>query len=319
MLAQYLLDELVHNPRKSRIDRLRYYVATKARRLLLRAVDPMVQFQVAGKTLRARFSHDLPINAAYHLHYNTNLSRIACCLKAKYPDLAIIDIGANIGDTVAYLRRDITAPILCIEGNADFVPFLKENIQSEKDVATEFAFVGSATGELKATVHTQRGTSRIELGASSGRSVVTKSLEQIVNDHAEFQAAKLIKIDTDGFDLPIIRGSLDFLQKNRPVLFFEYDPAYFLPLGDDGLSVFEALRNVGYAYALIYDNFGELLLSAQLDERRVIEDIHHYFTGRNSGRYCDICIFAKEDAQLGEEIRAKEQQFFRTQRTPPAP
>lgn len=314
MLAQYLVDDIASNQRKTRFERLRYFAALKARRLLLRTSDPAVKFQVAGKTLHMPFSHDLPISSTYYPCYNTNLTRIARYVKGKYPDLTVIDIGANIGDTVAYIRQDTDAPVLCLEGNTTFFPFLKKNIEGTKNVDAELVFVGSNNTEFKASLHTERGTSRINPGAEAEDSVSTKTLSDIMQTHPQYAAAKLIKIDTDGFDLPILRGSLEFLRAHRPVLFFEYDPAYFLPLGDDGLSIFPELKAIGYETVLVYDNNGDFLVCTPLDASEVLEDIHRYFTGRNSARYGDLCIFAKEDADLAAEIRLKEHLFFEEQR-----
>lgn len=38
-------------------------------------------------------------------------------VQQKYPDLSLIDIGTNVGDTVAIVRQDAHYPILCVEGS----------------------------------------------------------------------------------------------------------------------------------------------------------------------------------------------------------
>jgi hypothetical protein len=38
--------------------------------------------------------------------------------QAKYPNLTMIDVGANVGDSIAIVRVDV--PILCVEGEDHF-------------------------------------------------------------------------------------------------------------------------------------------------------------------------------------------------------
>ncbi len=60
-----------------------------------------------------------------------------------------------------------------------------------------------------------------------GNNVIFKKLESIVMEYPQFIHTKMVKIDTDGYDLIILRGGLKYLETSKPVLFFEYDP-YFL-------------------------------------------------------------------------------------------
>src|ERR1039458_4940240 len=59
--------------------------------------------------------------------YDTALGSIASMIHAKYPDLHAIDIGANVGDTAALIRKSADIPVLCIEGDPLLVPVLLDN------------------------------------------------------------------------------------------------------------------------------------------------------------------------------------------------
>ncbi len=111
--------------------------------------------------------HMLPIIRVDHPHYAANVARLARSLRAKYGDLAILDIGANIGDTVAILRREVDSPILCIEGSQTFMPFLKANLASFKDVELEPSYV--ATGSVSS------GWESVESGVRPGSPRRTKA------------------------------------------------------------------------------------------------------------------------------------------------
>jgi hypothetical protein len=53
-------------------------------------------------------------------------------------------------------------------------------------------------------------------------------LEKIVEAFPNFYRSKLIKIDTDGMDCSIIESSTGYLIENHLIIFFEYDPFYFV-------------------------------------------------------------------------------------------
>ena len=122
---------------------------------------------------------------------------------------------------------------------------------------------------------------------------------------------KFIKIDTDGFDCLILRGSLSILKIAKPIVFFEYDPFFLSKQNDDGISIFAALSSIGYKKALIYDNFGDYILSIELTNSYQVEDLHNYISGCGGSRYYDICVFHSEDDDLFEKIRTSEIQFFK--------
>ena len=69
----------------------------------------------------------------------------------------------------------------------------------------------------------------------------------------------------------------------------EYDPA-FLPADFDVQGFFGGLAALGYATLLVYENVGDYLLALDLSHRSVLEDLHHFYSGRGSGRYADLAL-----------------------------
>jgi hypothetical protein len=87
-------------------------------------------------------SHDLAFNIKNYPTYNKNLGLVAEILSKKYLSLNIIDVGANVGDSVVIIQDKINANFLCIEGNPKFIPLLKENQKNLKNIQ-----ISSLTGE----------------------------------------------------------------------------------------------------------------------------------------------------------------------------
>ncbi len=142
-----------------------------------------------------------------------------------------------------------------------------------------------------------------------------RSLPEILEAHPRFRCSRLVKIDTDGFDLGIIKANLGHWQSALPVIYFEYDPAYFEALGENGPLFFRRLAEAGYAAMLIYENDGDYMLGSMLDAADLIEDIHGWIYGRRSHRYLDIVVFPVADLDVWREMRASELAFFREARS----
>lgn len=276
--------------------------------------NPLIETSIGRFKVLVPFSHQLPFILKISPYYSTNLARIAKYVHEKYPDLKFIDIGANIGDSVALLRTKATFPILCIEGDNYFFSILKINASKFSDIYLAKTYVGESTAVVNAVSIELGGTAHLSSIETEGEKINIKTISSVLADNPLFQYAKMLKIDTDGFDNKIIRGSIDFLNIAKPVIFFEYDPFFLAQQNDDGLSIFSTLSSTGYSKALIYDNNGELLLSASLDNRMLLEDITHYYTGRKGLQYCDICAFHKDDDELFEKIRKLEMLFFEQSR-----
>ncbi len=317
--ATLLSNLLISTKDGSFLNLARWSALFSLRRILLRFSDPTIEYAFCGSTLRLPLSHDLPlIRRAYPL-YSDNLGRIAKQLFTKLGAFGLIDIGANVGDSVAIIHQHAPLPILCVEGVPKFGELLAQNIAATLPAPViEPSFVGTGGNALAAVVH--NGTARLAHSTSSGGNTIrTKGFDQILEEHPGFQDSRLLKIDTDGMDIAILNSALDWISRQKPVLFFEYDPDLQHAHGDDGLELLGRLKDVGYHRVLIYENIGDYMFSAELGNERLFSELHEFFSGRQSNRYCDLCVFHREDEDIAETIRRSELDFFRAARSyPPA-
>jgi FkbM family methyltransferase len=240
------------------------------RRLLVRAGDPLLTWRVGNAELLLPLSHELPFYRHDHPQYDRAIGRIAA--EAGGP---VVDIGANVGDTAAEIRSQTDVPILCIEGDDRFFGLLERNAPQLESVELEHAFVEAPA---QALVERAAGTARLVAGQSSIR---TKSLTLILEDHPRFGRPALLKLDTDGMDVPIVLANLELLSRTKPTLFFEYDPH----LGATP-DVFDRLRRVGYRRMDVYENTGERVAGVELPG-----DIHGEYVGHGGARYADVCVW----------------------------
>ena len=276
--------------------------------------DPLVSYNLDGSDILLPLSHKLPFFRKCLPHYSTNVGRIASVLKVKYPDLALIDIGGNIGDTVAILRNRAYFPILCIDGDKYFFSILSENVKNWADVDLVNSFVGDTTGNFSGRIEILGGTGHLVEDQHSNQKLEIKKLSNILRENPRFANAKMIKVDTDGFDCKILKSELVLLEALKPVLFFEYDPYFFEKFKDDGFRIFHDLKAIGYKAALIFENTGEYLLHVNLDNDLLLEDIHQFYSWWGGKRYCDICVFHEEDLDVFRQARLNEIDFFKAAR-----
>lgn len=312
-LSQFIINRILNSNRDTLHGKIKEKLFLKIRDSLYEGKETVINYDLCGNSIILPVGHDLPINRKVFPLYSDNIARIAFYLTGKYIDLKIIDIGANVGDSVFIIKSKADVPILCIEGNDYFYSILEKNVSKWNDVFIVKAFIGDKT-ESKASYSFSKGSGRITETEDSEENIRFENLSNIVNQNRSFEYAKLIKIDTDGFDCRIIRNSLHYFNKSKPVIFFEYDPFLLQQLNDDGLSVFDSLLEVGYDTAIFYDNNGDYLLTSELTRKNIIEDIHYYYSGRNIEHYCDICVFHKEDSDIANKIREKELKFFAKKR-----
>lgn len=258
--------------------------------------------------------HALPVNHAYYPDYSMNLGRLGRLIQAKHADLTAVDIGANVGDSVVIWRHFAAFPILAVEGDPRYFGYLDRNVGREPDVELEQSFIGDQDRLMRGRLQAVDGTGKLvaDSGSAGEGGVQLRRLASVIADHPRFAAFKLLKIDTDGFDSLIIRSSLDLLAQTRSALFFEYDP-YFLEQHDpDPQGIFADLAKTGYTRFLAYDNFGLLLVTGEVADRRLTEDLHRAFSGWGCRRYLDLCVFHAEDEDLFETARSSEYEHFRS-------
>ena len=249
--------------------RARLKAAIRARRLLVRLGDPTVRYRVGAVELELPLSHELPFYQHDHPRYDRQLGPIAAELGGP-----VVDVGANVGDSAAAIRAESDVPILCVEGDPGFFALLERNARAIGGVELEQALVeGPARGLLQRGA----GTAHVVEGECE---LPSKPLAQILDEHPAFARPALIKLDTDGMDVPILLANLALLERIRPVLFFEYDPH----LGADP-DVFERLREAGYATADWYENTGEHVATLELPGH-----LHELYVGHGGARYADVCV-----------------------------
>ncbi len=280
-------------------------------KIVSKLYDPLVNLNIGNQVIKVPFSHQLRTNVKVYPDYNFNLPRIIQYISKHTSNLHVIDIGANIGDTVAFIKNYSNAPILCIDGEKKYFRILKSNVAQYKNVSACNALVGEKNEEANVSMKMDRGTAVVVEAADK---IMIRTLENILDEFPDFKHAKVLKIDTDGYDTLILRGCTNLLKTIKPVLFLEYDPYLITQNNDDPFQFIDYLKDCGYAYLIFYTNTGDLLLSCNIEQRDIIDQLINYFSGRNISMFADICAFASEDKELYDDCVKQELSHFKKSR-----
>lgn len=246
------------------------------------------RYTIAGPAdhLLGKYRREIP-------QYSVNVGTVAAAVAARRPAATAVDIGANIGDTAAFIRADVpTMPILCVEGNPAFIPYLRRNVGTWEGVSIAECFVSDDDGVVSASVEGVGGTAHVVMDARA--TIVTRSVDALLEDYPRFGDLALLKSDTDGFEAKILRGAVQTLRRAKPLLFLEFDPRFLRSAGDSGIALLTFLRDEGYGPTLVYDNFGRAVTRCSLAGSTLF-DMHDYVASHDWAYY-DIAV-----APLGQE------------------
>jgi hypothetical protein len=232
-------------------------------------------YKIGRYVIELHSNHSLPECHEKWKRYDKSLGEIANILWNYYPNFTVIDIGANVGDSVAIICNKYDVDVLCIEGWSGFVSYLKKNeklFHSKVDIYDKYLDNNN-------------------------------TLIDALNSFPYYKKSKLIKIDTDGNDFLIINNSIEILKEIEPILFFEYlikeHTAHL------SLMTIENLLKIGYDSFIVYDNYGNLLTTIRENYRMRFEELNNYLLSNIKNGiavyYLDVCA-VKGEKNIIEEI-----------------
>jgi FkbM family methyltransferase len=245
-LSQLIYDELMLCDMGS--DQNYFNILSELRNTLIKNGDPLIIAKISNTNLLMNISHNMALHAAHTPLCGTVLPRIAKTIFQQDKHLKVIDIGANIGDSVASIFKEVPSSFLCVEGDKNYFSLLQQNIKSMNAQAVCVnAVCGEGDCQVPGYMSTEYGTSHF-VAEKDRETISITSLKTILENNTFFKDANLIKVDTDGFDSYVLRGAREFLAEAAPTVFFEFAPV----LLQNPLDIFPYLVELGYRHSLFY-------------------------------------------------------------------
>ncbi len=228
------------------------------------------------------------------------LGLLTALVSEKYPRTAAIDIGANVGDTACLIKTAADIPLLCIEGDDKSFDFLQRNIAQFQNTTAHKLFLAEKTDTISASLACAGwNTTILPSSTASAKAIQVMRFDDFIVTQPGWENFKLLKIDTEGFDCPIIRGATKFIRQVCPVIFLEYNRQSMALIGEPGIDTLFLLAELGYSHIAFHDSKGRFICSANLADREKIRDLHDYADGKNSEiYYLDITVFHERDTDI---------------------
>ena len=280
----------------------------RLRRLLLRLGDPDIVTEIDGFNFMTPFSSDIILSHFEFPFYDSVLPRLARAVQAARGSLVMLDIGANIGAATYLVAKEVPGRTFCIEANPRFKPSLLNNLAQIPGSRARFVALNDQPARRAVRHSYALGNSQIEAVATGGALLEFTTLDAAVAQEPEYRAPNLIKIDTEGFELKILRGATQTLLEHRPTLFFEFFPRFIRREGGEPDALFELLAQQGYDYFIFYDGGGNLLTAAKGTDAGQLQSLRRYCELRES--FFDVAAFHNADPALRRNFESGEDEFF---------
>jgi FkbM family methyltransferase len=207
--------------------------------------------------------HSLPFYQRRDPTYDRYAERLIARIARVVGPVHVIDLGANVGDTaVGLLAADENISVSCVEGDAEFVSYLKANTAAFNDrVEVIEGFVGPVANQRRYVRY--GGTGGFQGGADKGDYEVTEWVDPVdLLRMAPPGTAVVWKSDIDGFDIHVLAQHWDVIHPMCPVLWFEYDPVSTLGDPADVDRLITLLSDSGRKVE-VFDNLGRRLVSLE--------------------------------------------------------
>lgn len=244
------------------------------------------------------YMHKAGINA---INFSCMYNRFQSYLAEIVEDGYIVDVGANVGDTAAWMIPYTKGNMLCIEPVQEYYKLLEFNIsrfpsEYRNRIITRNILISDDV-EREYVLSVDNGTATMKEVRYVSEKVNAKKLCDVLDDERiNLQAIQLIKTDTDGNDFRCIMSMEEKLKYISPIIYFENgieNKETFI-----GFSRFEDyLKNSGYVNFWFFDNFGNYICYGDIETYHDINQYSMRMKKYDTGRtffYTDI-MACKDD------------------------
>lgn len=140
-----------------------------------------------------------------------------------------VDVGSSLGLYVCCLGEDVLAvgeKIVSIEPITFNLERQKRNVKLIKNLESALVYVpvalGSEPGQVRIHVDPLHADNNAYVSGDGEFKVEVRRFDEVLQDVGCSANVGVIKMDVEGWEVDIIRGAVDTIRRNRPIIFGEF-------------------------------------------------------------------------------------------------
>lgn len=173
----------------------------------------------------------------------------------------IYDCGANIFDhSIFFALNNPQSKIIAFEPVKEYFEMGKNNASyfNVKNLIPLNVALGDTEGELEISVDNEGSSLTFDHSSSKKELVRIETIDHLVSTK-QIPKPGFIKIDVEGFALPLLKGSLETIKNSKPIIIIEVHPQF---VGfDEAKEKIRLLESLGYKVIRVLDMGREFVLS----------------------------------------------------------
>jgi FkbM family methyltransferase len=259
-------------------------------------------------------SHQLDQYLSSYPLYDRRLPLLLTVFNRLVGAATVLDIGANILDTIALMRLSgvqLTKSI-CVDAALEFYKYAEFNAARNPVLGATneivWGFVGAE--EDRGNIAAVNGTGNVRELRHRGQLQALLEPRRVTFADLAPDGVDLVKTDVDGYDHVVVRQNLAWLKRWKPMLWVEAQI-------EDGADVSTWSSNLlalseDFPYVAAFDNFGFCLCAgAMIDKWNTVLDLisigarykaHETSAGRPRFYYLDILFVPQRLAEVFQEF-----------------
>ena len=150
-----------------------------------------------------------------------DVSKVAKCIGLSPRFATAVDIGAHVGAVSVYLARKFER-VVAIEAVPTTFDFLRQNTLELANVTALNIAAGSSPGEVYLSHYPKHGQlSHVAPTTDVPKTQRVGPIPVCTIDSLDLPDVSFIKIDVEGYEMPVLEGARITLERDRPMVLVE--------------------------------------------------------------------------------------------------